>query len=752
MQITLCDFLQKFYSSRSDFVLSGCSSKWKTVSFFFKNGIPEDVEPEESSCLPSSEDGYTNWFNGTNPSPAVFSLLSDHPDEDRLIKALMGSIRTGKEDHIAQTFKICSDDVGAKTDKRRLAIAITKQFFAIIKGNGAAELIADAEYKKRPESIGLNTYLHGAIQKYKWMTILGGDEVELDDYYVCNQVGRSPAVFAYLDKDDPIDDATLNRLRTYDKRGVTNHVILIAASGFGKTLMLQHLFLQAARTQIDTGLLPVLVELRNFSHLSHDLIACIVTSVTHFGETFSEEDARDLLAKGQCQILLDGLDEMDPSEITEFQRNLSEFVDRYPDNQVILSSRECDALKGIKRFSKLYIHPFDNVRSQRLIDKLLRDVDDPEAKGKIQKFMDEGFIKKDGIFATNPMLLTFVVRNYQKLDEYSQSKYLFYQEIYEAMLNDHDADKNAFQRIFHSVSSVDEFTRVFREFCALSYLNAEKEFSKASFENYFSRLKSINEVDNPSKLKWRAFLQDACATACMMYEASSKIIYIDPAFQEYLFALYMYQAPIERARALLKPLKDMPPTEYQTLNGFHMLYEMGAEKAEITLFLPFLDLIFRGSTEEEAFEKYLLLGYSEIGITVLDKEKAIRLKFDENKYVTYVNEPGCIPLLLILREKRLHETFVAGTIDPRLWWEDCYIYEIAMETEVVGYVVKITQDTLAGNADKRHILAEILKRDAPELYSIFLKVKEYHAQITGKRRALIKTETSEEDSGWREPV
>ena len=31
------------------------------------------------------------------------------------------------------------------------------------------------------------------------MTILGGDEVELDEYYVCNRIGRSPAVIAYLD-------------------------------------------------------------------------------------------------------------------------------------------------------------------------------------------------------------------------------------------------------------------------------------------------------------------------------------------------------------------------------------------------------------------------------------------------------------------------------------------------------------------------------------------------------------------------
>lgn len=745
MQITLCQFLQMFYPSRADFVLSGCGAKWRTASFFFENALQEDTDPDEKQALPSSEDGYSKWINGTgNPSSTVFSLVLDNPDEDRLIKALMSTIRTGKE-MVAVSGLAITLATDERLDKRRLAIAIAKQFFALVKGHGTAELVADAEYKKRPEAIGLNTYLHGAIQKYKCMTILGGDEVELDEYYVCNRIGRSPAVIAYLDKGNTIDEATLKQLRTYDKRGITNRVILIAASGFGKTLMLQHLFLQAARTQMETGLLPVLVELRNFSHLSHDLVACIVASVTHFGETFSEEVARDLLAKGQCQILLDGLDEMDPSEITEFQRNLTDFIDLYPDNQVVLSSRECDALNGIRRFNKLYIHPFDNEQSQRLIDKLLRDVNDPDAKNKIQQYMDEGFIKKDGIFATNPMLLTFVVQNYQKLDEYSQSRYLFYQEVYDAMLVDHDADKNAFDRIFHSVSNVDEFTRVFREFCALSYLNAEREFSKTSFENYFNRLHSVNDVENPSKLKWRSFLQDACATACMMYEASSKIIYIDPAFQEYLFALYMYQAPIERTRELMKPLKDTSPMAYQTLNGFHMLYEMGADKAEISMFLPFLDLIFRGNPDDEAFMQYLIRGYLTIGITVIDQEKVKQAGNEEDFDVyPYVNEPGCIPLLMILRARKLKDTFIAGTTDLRLWREECSINPIVKNGTTVGHILEISQEDLMRDHSRLEIIAEVLKRDAGDLYDTFLQVKEYHTQIAKKKRAL--TQTNEEDS------
>ena len=750
MRITLCQFLQMFYPSRADFILSGCGAKWKTASFFFEFALLEDTDPDDKQALPSSEDGYNKWINGKgNPSPTVFSLMLDNFDEDRLIKKLMSSIREGKDKLVATALHIVPGE-GEKLDKRRLAIAIERQFFALMKGNGEAELLADKEYKKRPEAIGLNTYLHGAIAKYKWMTILGGDEVELDDYYICNRIGRSPSVFAYLDKGNTIEQATLKKLRSFDPNITTNRVMLIAASGFGKTLMLQHLFLEAAR-QIGSGLLPVLVEVRHYSHLSDNIISCIVKAVTHFGETFSEDDAKDLLAKGQCQILLDGLDEMDPSEISEFQDNLSEFVDRYRDNQIVLSSRECDALNGIKGFVRLYIHPFDNEQSLRLIDKLLRGIDDPTAKEKILKYMDEGFIKKDGIFATNPMLLTFVVNNYQKLDDYARSRYLFYQEAYEAIINDHDADKTAFDRIFRSVSCADEFTLVFREFCALSYLNAEKEFDKTSFEHYFNQLRSVKAVENPTKLRWRAFLQDACATACMMYEAKSKIIYIDPAFQEYLFALYMYQAPVERVRELLRPFKDTSPMEYQTLNGFYMLYEMGTEKAEIGMFLPFLDLIFRGKTNEEAFIEFLLCGYSEISITVIDPEKAELADPDGNIQINpHVNEPCCITLLLILRSQKLNDFFTVGTTDQRVWWEEYSVYPITVNNIIVGHILEINRDELLNDELKLHIVADVLRKDANGPYSVFQKLKEYHAQIAKKKRTL--TQTSEEDSGWREPV
>ena len=78
------------------------------------------------------------------------------------------------------------------------------------------------------------------------------------------------------------------------------------------------------------------------------------------------------------------------------------------------------------------------------------------------------------------------------------------------------------------------------------------------------------------------------------------------------------------------------------------------------------------------------------------------------------------------------------------------MHEITMEPTAVGHVIRVTPNLLSRDTEKLHLLSEILKRDDPELYDTFLKVKDYHAQIAKKKRAL--TTTSEEDSGWREPV
>ena len=89
---------------------------------------------------------------------------------------------------------------------------------------------------------------------------------------------------------------------------------------------------------------------------------------------------------------MDGLDEIDPSDINDFQLKLNAFTDKYSRTQVVLASRDCDAITGLNGYVKLYVWPFDNEQSIKLIDKILEANGEQFAKDKILEYIDNGFI------------------------------------------------------------------------------------------------------------------------------------------------------------------------------------------------------------------------------------------------------------------------------------------------------------------------------------------------------------------------
>lgn len=93
------------------------------------------------------------------------------------------------------------------------------------------------------------------------------------------------------------------------------------------------------------------------------------------------------MSSGKCQILMDGADEIDPSDINAFQRQIVELTDRYPYNQYVIASRECDVIKAVKGFSKLYLRPFNREQSSTLINNLLADSEDEAIRDKIRELI-----------------------------------------------------------------------------------------------------------------------------------------------------------------------------------------------------------------------------------------------------------------------------------------------------------------------------------------------------------------------------
>lgn len=601
------EFIQPFYNSETKTSgLRGVQSQGETAEYFVDLAFAHEI-PEEYISQP---DTYRRWYTGrSNPKSTLWKEIEKAFDDKRFeeySKELASKIDDERliDLLLAYDIKLAS---GKKANKMYFAEALTYQFKAIANGKGSADEIVKQTYYSKEKPAVFGEYIRKAKETYSRMTVLGGKECLLDDCYVCNYIGTKRGVFL-RNKNGLIIDATLEKLKTFDRRAETKNTLLIANGGMGKSLMLQHLFVDAAEKYSETGLLPIFIELREFSFDQVELFDIIVETVKNMDESFTPEHAHQMLTTGRCQLLLDGVDEIDPQDINSFQRKLSNFLKRYPDNQVVMTSRDCDAYSGIKGFVHLYLLPFDKSQSEDLVGRLLIE-DDPAAKKTVRECIDDNFIKKDGAFVSNPMMLTFVVERHSTLQSLRAKRYLFYKEAYEAIVLDHDKDKTAYERIFRSVSDSEEFTTVFQEFCAVTFRQGIFSFDSDTFKIYFEELESKKSVENPKKLRAQSFLHDVCATACMMYEEDTDILYIDPGFQEYLFARYYAFAPSNEMKELCNTLIDQSTTTFRRWSAFRMLYEYSSDKVEVCLFIPFLDRIFKDRDDRDSFLQFIKIGY-----------------------------------------------------------------------------------------------------------------------------------------------
>lgn len=776
------EFIQPFYNSETKTSgLRGVQSQGETAEYFVDLAFAHEI-PEEYISQP---DTYRRWYTGrSNPKSTLWKEIEKAFDDKRFeeySKELASKIDDERliDLLLAYDIKLAS---GKKANKMYFAEALTYQFKAIANGKGSADEIVKQTYYSKEKPAVFGEYIRKAKETYSRMTVLGGKECLLDDCYVCNYIGTKRGVFL-RNKNGLIIDATLEKLKTFDRRAETKNTLLIANGGMGKSLMLQHLFVDAAEKYSETGLLPIFIELREFSFDQVELFDIIVETVKNMDESFTPEHAHQMLTTGRCQLLLDGVDEIDPQDINSFQRKLSNFLKRYPDNQVVMTSRDCDAYSGIKGFVHLYLLPFDKSQSEDLVGRLLIE-DDPAAKKTVRECIDDNFIKKDGAFVSNPMMLTFVVERHSTLQSLRAKRYLFYKEAYEAIVLDHDKDKTAYERIFRSVSDSEEFTTVFQEFCAVTFRQGIFSFDSDTFKIYFEELESKKSVENPKKLRAQSFLHDVCATACMMYEEDTDILYIDPGFQEYLFARYYAFAPSNEMKELCNTLIDQSTMTFRRWSAFRMLYEYSSDKVEVCLFIPFLDRIFKDRDDRDSFLQFIKIGYKELRYTVLDQDLIENYKGEAgvmNQMKTgELNEPKTVILSVILRVLKQFNFVQIVMYSPKLKYEKLvqkvllgeyvgahfgeksgnklllrqYLYsEFCMptfsETHDISRCIKdqsgncicfgneylISTEQIQTNSHAYQDLIEELSNPDNSLYRLYEVVKNYYLQIKDKQKS-----------------
>lgn len=614
------EFFQAFYIGEKDGYLKGQYTTCEIPRFFVETVLQTDKSREK---LPGDDSSYDKWFQGSSSPRNHWSNLRKEFDEDKVVEVLHDTIDDRNVRGLLVNFGINSPGT-EQVNKELLCVAVAQQFKAIIDGKGTGQEILADIYRSGNIKSDFVEYTKKASQRYGVMRLIGGTEVPLEEFFVCNIIGESERVFA--DKKEItttyLDNPTLQAIKDIHKtkRGLehydNNRTLLIGSGGCGKSLMLQHLFLVAAEEYPQTGELPIFIELRHFKN-SDNLFDFIVESVHSRDEKFTSEIAQSLLLTGRIKLLLDGFDEIDPSEVDVFLEQFEKFSEKYEDVQILITSRNNDALSGIHGYTRLYVWPFDTEQSEKLIEKILTYNNDLEAKETVMDYIQHGFLQKDGIFASHPLLLTYVTMNYSQYGRFSSDRVLFYKVTYEALLSGHDDNKKPYDRVFKSVDDAEQFSEVFEQFCAYTYRDGKLSLSNSEFDTYFNMLDKHHKFKNPGKMKVKNFKHDVCSTACIMYEKAYDIFYIDPGFQEYLFTQYYAKSNTDEMKKLSNSLRNVPYGQLESFSGLDMLKGKVEDKFKLFLLKPFLDDIFV-KDETQSFLGFLQHCFNGVFIEEID--------------------------------------------------------------------------------------------------------------------------------------
>ena len=600
--------------------------------FILPNGesVNKDMlSDEEEYCTPAFLMGVWHY---------ILTHIMDNTVGATTLSSLMTQTMANAERHFDRNFG--ADRAEQITVHNE--IPILEEDAPIISGlmpDVAPELTGDPMYIITEIDLGDNTddefaeYLDNAYDKYKMKkTLLYGDEAKpFYDFYVCNdvyrinhQMGRG-AYRRELIRNISVENLTERH----------SFIILSGTGGLGKSMMMQHLMLDALKHYEERKQLPIFIPLKDYAERYTSLEAYVYDKFRALTDDIGIDEFRTVLREGRCLLLFDGLDEIKSDYIKQFELQLEHFVDRYTDNLFVVSSRPGNRFVSFNRFSVYHLSPFTMRQALELIDRLEFRPDEPSIKEKFREELVATRFTSHREFAENPLLLTIMLMTYEQFAELPSKMHIFYREAYLTLSQKHDASKGAYKRPLRCKVNAERFADYFAEFCARTYRDERFEFTEDQFERYFRSMHGPKA--DGLEITAADFAADLTDNLCMMYHESQRYHFTHRSFQEYFCALYFSKQKDKNLEAISTIFEKK--NRQRGDKTFAMLHDMIPEKVEEYVFLPYLQKLFAKCDAEHGYWTFLMELYPELTYEVGEAS------------AVYINDPSSFIYNFLSREK-----------------------------------------------------------------------------------------------------
>lgn len=423
----------------------------------------------------------------------------------------------------------------------------------------------------------------------------GEDEIPLSDFYYPSRIE---------DRNKRIQINTIHDLPQ-------GNLVIEGIVGQGKSIFMRHLAASTVAMR-PPSIIPIFVELRTISS-KRSLIDSIALFLNSISIKYSQETLDYLASSGKVILLLDGFDEIPSECVTDTIVELNVFHRKYPNLQIIVSSRPRSHIQNAPGFKVVKLVPLYQKDYDPFVSKLISS---PVKRHDVISALDDctGSIK--GVIHT-PLMLTLVVMIYQTEKEIPSTLSDFFDKLFGVVFTRHDKLKAGFNRQHHSGLSENRLKRLFEAFCFMTIKSGVgRTMNSAKFD------KAFNDAVVYTKEKTcenEAFRKDIIKVACLMLEEGiDTITFLHKSILDYHAAAFVRDLPDTQAKTfytsalkkfnqwehVLQFLKAIDPVRFArdyTLQYLpEALEDLSSliEKQNSIELIQFLEKLFPGATLE----------------------------------------------------------------------------------------------------------------------------------------------------------
>jgi ABC-type oligopeptide transport system ATPase subunit len=407
---------------------------------------------------------------------------------------------------------------------------------------------------------GFLDYFLNSLERYKEIkTLLHRQPTDFYDIYY-------PAKLSYENK-------TISTDSVKDLFLTNNFFTIIGDAGSGKSTLIRHLFISSL---VESYKAPIFIALRDLDIKNSDLETFLRENILQNKLAPSDNSLNNLLAEGEFLFFLDGYDEINSENKHEITKNIEKFIDKYPKNNYILTSRPYSNIEYFKSFHNYRIADLSiDDRIAFVQQQLKNDVDSRLANKIIDSIKETNHNYIDS-FLKNPLLLTLYIMTYSKNSSIPSSKYVFYRRVFDVLFAEHDsATKIGFEREIKTQLNQETLEKILQTFSFLSYFDSHFDFKK---DYIFDMLSTIKTKNSNLKFKNNDFIEDMKLSIGLWVEDSGIYSFSHRSMQEYFASVFITSLSDKNKRSVYKKIVSFAMNrDFDIKNFLSLCYEMDRE-------------------------------------------------------------------------------------------------------------------------------------------------------------------------------